>query len=83
MVMPRKQVLVQFTDELLDQLDRHVAAVGRSRSDVIREAVEGYLHRLDMAEADRRLVEAYTRTPQEDDPFAERDAREMIQEEPW
>jgi metal-responsive CopG/Arc/MetJ family transcriptional regulator len=83
MVVPRKQVLVQFTDALLERLDDHAASAGRSRSDVIREAIERYLDQLDVAEADRRLVEAYTRMPQEDDPYAEEALRELIQEEPW
>jgi metal-responsive CopG/Arc/MetJ family transcriptional regulator len=83
MVVARTQVIVQFTDSLLSRLDAHVVSVGKSRSEVIRNAVEGYLETLPEAEADRRLVEAYTRLPQEDDPAADRDFIESILEEPW
>ena len=84
MAMARKQVLVQFTDRLLARLDQHVSVGGRSRSEVVRDAVEAYLDSLDPGEADRRLVEAYTRLPQ--DPASKRDHdrfRELIEEEPW
>lgn len=83
MVMARTQVLVQFTDVLLSALDQHVVAAGRSRSDVIRGAVHAYLGSLPGAEADRRLVEAYTRMPQTAAPTDEADVRELIEEEPW
>lgn len=69
MVMPRRQVLVQLSDELVSVLDRQAQRRGVSRSQLIREAVEHYTH--DDAEIDRELVEAYTRIPQEPDPMAE------------
>ena len=83
MAVARTQVIVQFTDELLAALDQHVVQVGRSRSDVIREAVEAYLGSLAEAEADRRLVESYTERPQEDLDPGDRQARRLIEEEPW
>jgi metal-responsive CopG/Arc/MetJ family transcriptional regulator len=83
MAMARTQTKVQFTDGLLSALDQHVAQVGRSRSDVIREAVETYLGNLPEAEADRRLIESYTRMPQEDWPDDYESVRESIEEEPW
>jgi metal-responsive CopG/Arc/MetJ family transcriptional regulator len=83
MVVAREQVIVQFTPELLALLDEHVASAGKSRSEVIRHAVEAYLKAQAEAEADRRLVEAYTRMPQEDGPEWDDDLRDSILEEPW
>jgi metal-responsive CopG/Arc/MetJ family transcriptional regulator len=53
MAMSRRQTLVQLSDELLAQLDERVAREGRSRSDLIREAVSGYLAG-DLEAGDRR-----------------------------
>jgi len=80
--MARTQTLVQFSDDLIDRLDRHRARTGRSRSDVIREAVERYLAADRESEIDRRLVEAYTRHPPAD-VWGEDAAKRLIAEEPW
>ena len=64
--MTRTQTLVQLSDELLAQLDARAAREGRSRSELIREALTGYLAADREADIDRRIVEAYTRHPQED-----------------
>lgn len=66
MVMARTQTLVQLSDALLAQLDERAAREGRSRSELIREALAGYLAGDREADIDRRIVEAYTRQPQED-----------------
>lgn len=91
MVVARKQVLVQLSDELVSLLDRQAHRRGVSRSQVVREAVER--HTVDDAEIDRSIVEAYTRIPQEPDPMAElfweETARALAEEErkaghdPW
>lgn len=81
--MARKQTLVQLTDELLAALDQRAVLEGRSRSELIREALEAYLAEGLEAEIDRRIVEAYTRVPQEEDPWAEEAGRRSIAEEPW
>ncbi len=81
--MPRKQVLVQVTDDLLAALDQRAAATGRSRSELIREAIEHHLRGVLTDEVDRRIVEGYRRIPQEADPWAEVLARESIAAEPW
>lgn len=81
--MARAQTLVQLTDELLAALDQVAVATGRSRSDLIREAIDHYLGAAAAVEVDRRIVEGYTRTPQEADPVAEALARESIAAEPW
>lgn len=83
MTMARTQTLVQLSDELLSQLDARVAREGRSRSELIREAVAGYLAADRAADIDRLIVEAYTRRPQEDLLGAEATARAMVAAEPW
>ncbi len=80
--MARTQTLVQLSDDLLSQLDARAAREGRSRSDLIREAVTGYLGADHEAAIDRRIVEAYTRQPQED-LGADWAARRSIAAEPW
>jgi predicted DNA-binding protein len=82
MIMARTQTLVQFSEELLDRLDRYRVREGRSRSDVVREAVERYLAADREAEIDRLLVDAYTRRPPTD-VWGEQAARHMIAAEPW
>ena len=80
--MARTQTLIQLSDELLARLDSYRARDGRSRSDVVREAIDQYLESDREAEIDRLIVEAYTREPQQDiwgDSAAER----LIAEEPW
>ncbi len=81
--MARTQTLVQLSDELLSQLDARVAREGRSRSELIREAIAGYLGSDREADIDRRIVESYTRRPQEDLMGAEATALAMVTAEPW
>lgn len=66
MAMARTQTLVQLSDRLLRLLDTTAAKRGVSRSQVIRDAVEAYLHDEAEAEIDRRMVEGYARVPQRD-----------------
>jgi metal-responsive CopG/Arc/MetJ family transcriptional regulator len=82
MVMARTQTLVQFSDELLERLDRFRAREGRSRSDVVREAVERYLAADREAEIDQLIVDSYTRYPPRD-VWHDAAARNMIAAEPW
>jgi predicted DNA-binding protein len=82
MVMARTQTLVQLSDELLDRLDSYRAREGRSRSEVVREAIERYLEADCEAEIDRLIVDAYTRQPP-DDLWGDQAARQMIAAEPW
>lgn len=56
--------MVQLTDELVAALDRRARREGRSRSEVIRVAVELYLAADREREVDRQIVEGYTRMPQ-------------------
>jgi metal-responsive CopG/Arc/MetJ family transcriptional regulator len=82
MAMARTQTLVQLSDELLERLDTYRAREGRSRSEVVREAIEQYLAADRRAEIDRQLVDAYTRQPPED-VWGDQAAKTMIAAEPW
>jgi predicted DNA-binding protein len=82
MPVARTPTLVQLSDELLERLDAYRARAGRSRSEVVREAIERYLQTDREAEIDQLLVEAYTRQPP-DDLWSEQAARQMIAAEPW
>jgi metal-responsive CopG/Arc/MetJ family transcriptional regulator len=81
----RTQTLVQMTEDLLRRLDERAAREGRSRSALIREAIEAYLHDEEKARIDREIIEGYERIPVTDEEmaWAERETREMIREEPW
>jgi predicted DNA-binding protein len=83
--MARTQTLVQLNEELLRRLDERAAREGRSRSAVIRDAIEKYLYDEERAEISRRIVEGYERIPQTDEEFdwTDAEAREAIREEPW
>lgn len=83
--MARTQTLVQLTEDLLRRLDERAAREGRSRSALIRDAIEAYLYDEEKARIDREIVEGYERIPITDEEMAiaERETREMIREEPW
>jgi predicted DNA-binding protein len=82
MAMARTQTLVQLSDDLLERIDRLRDREGRSRSELIREAIEQYLTEHQEADVDRLIVEAYTLRPPDDD-WADDAARRMIAAEPW
>ncbi len=82
--MARRQTLVQLTDDLLALLDERAARSGRSRSEIIRSAIERELAVEREAAIDEAIVEGYTRIPPaEDDRWAEVAARRSIADEPW
>lgn len=83
--MSRTQTLVQLTTALLRRLDERAAREGRSRSALIREAIEAYLHDEERDRITQEIIEGYERIPPTDDEmaWAERETREMIREEPW
>jgi metal-responsive CopG/Arc/MetJ family transcriptional regulator len=85
MPVSRTQTLVQLTDELLRRLDERAAREGRSRSSLIRDAIEEYLYDEAKAKIDREIIEGYERIPTTDEEmaWAEASARDMIREEPW
>ncbi len=67
MLIARRQTLVQLTDELIGRLDAVARRDGRTRSDLIRDAIEGLLDHDEQVEIDRQIIEGYTRTPPTDD----------------
>jgi predicted transcriptional regulator len=83
--MARTQTLVQLSDDLLRRLDERAAREDRSRSALIRDAIEEYLFDEGEARIDREIREGYERIPVTDEEmkWAEHQAREMIREEPW
>lgn len=82
-VMARTQTIVQLTDELLAELDARRECEGRSRSELIRDAIEAYLAVDRQAALDKSIVEGYTRVPPGHDPGAAWAARASIEAEPW
>jgi metal-responsive CopG/Arc/MetJ family transcriptional regulator len=85
MSVSRTQTLVQLTDELLRRLDERAAREGRSRSALIRDAIEEYLYDEAKAKIDREIIEGYERIPETEEEmrWAEASAREGVEEEPW
>lgn len=83
--MSRTQTLVQLTTDLLRRLDERAAREGRSRSALIRKAIEAYLHDEERDRITREIIEGYERIPptEEEMAIAERETREAIREEPW
>ena len=78
--------MVQLNDTLLEVLDQRATETGRSRSDLIREAIEQYYKEDIEAAIDRAIVEGYTRIPDEEDAWGavyDDLARRSIAEEPW
>jgi metal-responsive CopG/Arc/MetJ family transcriptional regulator len=85
MGVSRTQTLVQLNDELLRRLDERAAREGRSRSALIRDAIEAYLVDEERDEISRQIIAGYERIPEteEEMAWAEQNVREMIREEPW
>jgi metal-responsive CopG/Arc/MetJ family transcriptional regulator len=85
MVVSRTQTIVQLNDALLARLDERAARESRSRSALIRAAIERYLEDELEAELDRRIVDGYRRISQTplEDAWAASAARAAIREEPW
>ncbi|HEV8687811.1 MAG TPA: ribbon-helix-helix protein, CopG family [Gaiellaceae bacterium] len=82
--MARQQTLVQLNDELLALVDERAARLGKSRSELIRAALEQYLKTDRDAAIDAAIVDGYTRIPPPKyDPWAEAAARDSIAAEPW
>lgn len=83
--MKRTQTLVQLNDVMLQRLDERAAREGRSRSALIRDAIEKYLYDEEEARIDREIREGYERIPETEEELAaaEREGREAIREEPW
>jgi metal-responsive CopG/Arc/MetJ family transcriptional regulator len=84
MTMARRQTLIQLDDARLAALDERAAASGRSRSELIREAIDLLLGTGDAAAIDAAIVGGYERSPaSERDPWAFESALAAIRAEPW
>jgi hypothetical protein len=84
MTMGRRQTLIQLDDARIAALDQRAAASGRSRSDLIREAVDLLLGTGDAAAVDAAIVAGYERTPPpQHDAWALESALAAIRAEPW
>jgi metal-responsive CopG/Arc/MetJ family transcriptional regulator len=82
--MARRKTLIQLDDARLAALDERAAASGRSRSDLIREAIDVLLGMSDRATIDAEIVAGYKRSPvSERDPWAFQSAVTAIKAEPW
>jgi metal-responsive CopG/Arc/MetJ family transcriptional regulator len=85
MAVARRPTLVQLDDELIQALDRRARSEGRSRSAVIRAAVEAYVEDERKRVIDEAIIEGYRRFPPDDefDAWAEESAKRSIADEPW
>ena len=84
MIVARRQTLIQLDDARLAALDQRAAAEGRSRSELIREAVDLLLATGDPGAIDTAIVAGYTRHPQpEADAWTYASAIAAIKAEPW
>jgi metal-responsive CopG/Arc/MetJ family transcriptional regulator len=63
--VPRREVLVQLEDDLVERLDQLARKMGTNRSDLLRRGAQAVIESADMAEADRELVAAYRQQPQD------------------
>jgi metal-responsive CopG/Arc/MetJ family transcriptional regulator len=63
MVMARREVLVQLDDDLVERLDELAQRTEVSRSELLRRAALAVLQADEWAQADKRLVEGYTKYP--------------------
>lgn len=84
MPVARRQTLVQLDDARIAALDQRAAAGGRSRSDLIREAVDLLLGTGDDGAIDASIVAGYARYPARDlDSWTLASAVAAIRDEPW
>ena len=65
MGMARREVLVQLDDDLVSQLDEIALARGTNRSVLLREGARAVIDADERLAADRRLVDAYRRQPED------------------
>ena len=80
----RRQTLIQLDDARLGALDERAAASGRSRSDLIREAIDLLLETGEAAAIDAAIVSGYQRIPAtSSDSWAMQSAIAVIRAEPW
>jgi metal-responsive CopG/Arc/MetJ family transcriptional regulator len=75
---------VQLDDRQIAALDERASSEGRSRSDLIRRAIDEWLGRGEAGRVDREIVAGYTRVPAAPvDSAVVSNAVRVIAEEPW
>lgn len=79
----RKQVIVQFDDGLIAELDREANVLGISRSELLRRASRAYLDDADERRKEREMIEAYRRMPQDPEEFEAFRRRSVETMPPW
>jgi Arc/MetJ-type ribon-helix-helix transcriptional regulator len=84
MPMARRETLIQLDDARISALDERASSSGRSRSELIREAVDLLLGTGDAAKIDAAIVAGYAKHPaREPDAWALEGAIAAIKAEPW
>ncbi len=63
MVMPRREVLVQLDDDLVEHLDRIAKALDTNRSELLRRGAQAVIDADNERTNDIELVAAYKRQP--------------------
>ena len=63
--MTRREVLVQLDDELVGRLDDIARSRGTNRSALLREGARAVINADERLAADRRLLDAYRRMPED------------------
>jgi metal-responsive CopG/Arc/MetJ family transcriptional regulator len=82
--MARQPTLVQLDDRQIAALDERASSEGRSRSDLIRRAIDEWLGSGEAARIDRQIIAGYTRVPAVPvDTSVVSNAVRVIAEEPW
>jgi metal-responsive CopG/Arc/MetJ family transcriptional regulator len=82
--MARRRIVVELDDARIAALDRRAAAVGRSRSELVRDAIDLRLAAGDDAAIDAAIVAGYEHRPApERDAWTIRSAIASVKEEPW
>lgn len=76
--MARRQVIVQLDDKLVAELDKAAAQDGVSRSELIRMASLALIEARRIRRLEKKLVDAYTKIPQ--DPVLVETARRLAAE---
>lgn len=65
MGMGRREVLVQLDDDLIERLAEVAKVLGTSRSELLRRGARAVIEAEDLIAADKELVEAYRRIPED------------------
>lgn len=83
--MPKRVVQVPVEDTLLEALDSVARKRGRSRAEIIREACQQYLTRVEQRQLEEVYVEGYRRIPEEPSvgPAQVALAEQVVSQESW